>query len=198
MPKKNPQFDSYIERAQPFAQPILKHFRKLVHATCPECVEKIKWGFTHFDYKDAPLCHMAAFKQHCAIGFWKGKLLKKLKDPGTGMGNFGRITSKSEMPTDKLLVTLLREAMALNDAGVKVSKPKPKAKVAKKAPADLGSALKKDRKAAAGFAALTTAQRNEYIEWLLEAKTQATRDRRLATILEWVADGKSINWKYKK
>lgn len=49
------------------------------------------------------------------------------------------------------------------------------------------------RKTWAGFP--PGAQR-EYVDWITEAKTDATRRKRLATTLEWLAEGKKRNWKY--
>ena len=76
MGKKDKRIDAYIEKAADFAKPVLKHFRELVHQACPDAEETWKWSFPHFDYNGGPLAHMAAFKQHCAIGFWKASLMK--------------------------------------------------------------------------------------------------------------------------
>ena len=51
MPTKDPRVDAYIAQAQPFARPILRHLRKVVHAGCPDVVETMKWRMPHFDYK---------------------------------------------------------------------------------------------------------------------------------------------------
>ena len=66
MIKKDARIDSYISKSADFAKPILIHLRELVHLSCPEVEEKIKWGFPHFDYKGM-MCSMASFKKHCAL-----------------------------------------------------------------------------------------------------------------------------------
>jgi hypothetical protein len=71
MGKKIKEIDDYIAKSAPFARPILKKLREMVHQVCPETEEKMKWSFPHFDYKNEMMCHMAAFKQHCAFGFGK-------------------------------------------------------------------------------------------------------------------------------
>ncbi len=205
MPKTDERIDLYIARSADFAQPILKHLRKLVHVACPGCEETIKWGFPHFDYKGAILCSMASFKQHCSFGFFKATLMEDphgvLNTIGkTSMGSFGKVTSRDELPSDKIIKEYIKEAMKLNDAGIKMPAPAKKAPAKKsgKTPPYLEAALKKSKKATAAFEAFSPSARNEYIEWLEEAKTEATRDKRLATAIEWISEGKSRHWKYKK
>ncbi|MBI5442956.1 MAG: YdeI/OmpD-associated family protein [Deltaproteobacteria bacterium] len=45
---------------------------------------------------------------------------------------------------------------------------------------------------------LSPSHRKEYVEWITKAKRDETRRRRLATALEWRAEGKARNWKYEK
>jgi uncharacterized protein YdeI (YjbR/CyaY-like superfamily) len=201
MAKKDPRVDVCIANAADFAQPILKHIRKLIHAACPEVEETIKWRFPTFMYKGM-LCGMAAFKNHCTFGFWKHELLfgrngsDKREDEG-GMGQFGRLTQLSDLPKDAVLLRYIKEAMRLNDHGVKVpSRAKPKVKKPLVVPAFFRGALNKNTKALAAFDSFSYSHKKEYLEWLTEAKTEETRSRRLATTLEWLAQGKSRNWKY--
>lgn len=196
MGTKDPRVDAYIEKAQPFARPILRRIRNAVHVGCPEVVETIKWSAPHFDYKGI-FCGMASFKEHCAFGFWKASLLRGLgRRDKDAMGQFGRITSLADLPPEKTLVGLVKQAAKLNDEGVKVKRePKgPKAPV--KVPAPFAAALKKNRKAQTAFDALSPSHRCEYVEWITEAKQEATRQRRIDTALAWIEEGKSRNWKY--
>jgi uncharacterized protein YdeI (YjbR/CyaY-like superfamily) len=192
----DPRIDAYIAKAQPFAQPILKRIRAAVHAGCPGVTETIKWSMPAFEYK-GPLAGMAAFKAHCVFGFWKGALMKttpKDKAP-QARGQFGRFESIDDVPSEAAIVRMVKEAAALNDAGVKVPrviKPKP----AVKTPAYMLAAIKKNKKALQTYEAFSPSARREYIEWITEAKTDDTRTRRLATAIEWMAEGKSRNWKY--
>src|SRR3954462_11574713 len=117
MPTKDPRVDAYVERAAPFARPILRHLRKVVHRGCPNVEETIKWSFPHFDYKGV-MCGMAAFKGHCTFGFWKSKLVVRDRRSDEGMGQFGRITSLKDLPSEKTLVGYVRKAAELNDKGV--------------------------------------------------------------------------------
>ena len=201
MPTIDPRVDAYIDRSADFARPILLHIRKLVHKACPEVKETMKWSFPHFDYKDQMMCSMASFKQHCAFGFWKQSLFEDAAFPAekTAMGSFGRLTSVKDLPDDKTMKKLIGDAMKLNDAGVKVKR----AFVSKDrkeliVPDVLLKALAKHERAAETFNNFPYSCRREYVDWITEAKTDATRDKRLAATIEWLAEGKRRNWKYEK
>ncbi len=208
MPTKDPRIDDYIEKAAPFAQPILTRFRKLVHKGCPDVVETIKWGMPSFEYK-GPFCSMAAFKQHCAFGFWKAALLADAQ-PGeasdtTGM-NWGapgrdpipaKVTSNDDLPSDAAILRLIKKAAKLNDDGIQVPVEKAKRKPLP-VPADFAAALKKTKGATANFEKFPPSHKREYIQWITEAKRDETRLKHIATAVEWTAEGKSRNWKYQK
>ena len=200
MAKKDPRVDACIAKSAAFAQPILKHIRKLVHFGCPEVEETIKWQFPSFMYKGM-LCGMAAFKNHCTFGFWKHELIfgkEKLAANGEerGMGQFGRITSLSDLPKDDVLLRYIKEAVRLNDEGIKVpsrAKPKKKALIV---PDYFMKELKKNTKALAVFEGFSYSHKKEYTEWITEAKAEDTRKRRLETAIQWMTEGKARNWKY--
>ena len=198
MPTVDPRVDAYIEKSAEFAKPILNHIRKLVHKACPDIRETMKWSFPHFDHKGT-VCSMASFKQHCALGFWKQSLLEQSAFPAekTAMGSFGRITSIKDLPSDKVMINLIHQAVELNEKGVKVAK-KPVEKKELVVPADLTKALAKNKSAKATFEKFSPSHKREYVAWIEEAKTEATRNKRLATTLEWLSEGKSKNWKYEK
>lgn len=197
MGSKDPRIDAYIARSADFARPILKHIRQQMHAHCPEVTETIKWSMPFFDYKGGVFANMAAFMQHCAFGFWLGELLKVDTGLEKAMGDFGRITAMSELPGDQELAKLIKAAMKLHDAGAKVPA---RAKAAEKkelvVPPEFLAAVKKNKKAFATFDAFPYSKKKDYVEWFTEAKTDATRDKRLAQAIEWMAEGKSRHWKY--
>lgn len=199
MPVTDPRIDAYIEKSAEFARPVLAHFRKLVHKACPEVTETIKWGMPAFEYK-GPMCGMAAFKAHCAVNFWKQSLLESEVFPAekNAMGSFGRVTSVKDLPADKVMVDLIIRAAALNDKGIKVAKKPATEKKELAVPEILTKALAKNKKARETFENFPPSCRKEYIEWITEAKTEPTRQKRLATTMEWLAEGKRRNWKYEK
>lgn len=198
MGTKDPRVDVYIAKSQEFAKPILA---ELVHKACPDVQETIKWGFPNFEYK-GPYTSMAAFKQHCAIGFWKAALMKDTKlianaKSETAMGHLGRITSLKDLPSEKKLISYLKEAAKLNDAGIKIPKKiVPAEKKIIVVPSYFSKELKKNKKAFKAFNNFSYSHKKEYVEWITEAKTDETRNKRIATTIEWLSEGKSRNWKY--
>jgi len=205
MKKTDSRLDAYIDKAAPFAQPILDHIRALVHQACPEVEEKMKWSFPHFDYKDQMMCSMAAFKAHCAFGFWKADLIKSAEGKlqladRTAMGHLGRITSIKDLPSDKAMLKMIKEACILNDRGIIIKRPpsKPESRPELIIPPDLSEALSKNKTAQKVFTSASYSFRKEYAEWIKEAKATATRNSRLATAIEWISEGKSRNWKYER
>lgn len=198
MGSKDRRVDAYISKAAPFARPILKHLRDVVHSACPDAEETIKWGSPTFMY-EGMLCGMAAFQQHCTFGFWKGELVLDAKGnrADEAMGQFGRLAQISDLPSKKVLTGYIRTAMRLNETGAKVpSRSKPRVKRPVIVPPVLTSALKKNRKAKTTFDELNPSQQRDYVEWITEAKREETRAKRLETTIEWLTEGKSRNWKY--
>jgi hypothetical protein len=197
MGTRDQRVDAYIKKAPEFAVPILEHIRAVVHEACPQVEEGMKWSVPHFDYKGM-MCGMASFKHHVTFGFWKSSLV--LGD-GKGQGpveQFGKLTSVSDLPSKKVMTGYIRKAMKLNEEGTRVEKPKraPKPEIA--VPAYVKAALDRNKKAKAQFDAFSPSHRREYVEWITEAKTDETRDRRLAQAIEWMSEGKSRNWKYER
>jgi uncharacterized protein YdeI (YjbR/CyaY-like superfamily) len=199
MGNRDPRFDAYIDKAAPFARPILSHLREVVHAACPDVVEEIKWSSPHFTYRGM-LANMAAFKEHCAFGFWKGALIVGEDERARqAMGSFGRITSLDDLPPDAVLTEYVHRAMRLNEEGVTapprpIKHPKPELGV----PDDLAAAFQANAAARTTFDGFSPSQKREYLEWITEAKSDATRRKRLEQAVEWMSEGKTRNWKYQR
>ena len=201
MNKFDERVDNYIEKSAPFAQKILKHIRSLVHQASPLINETIKWGFPHFVYKDN-ICSMASFKEHCAFGFWKASLMEDpyqlFGDRANAMGTFGRLESLKDLPSDKILLEYILAALRLDEAGAKIKKPVKTPKAEIPMPAYFATALAKSPKAKEQFESFSPSHKREYLEWITTAKTEATQLKRMATTIEWLSEGKSLNWKYQK
>jgi uncharacterized protein YdeI (YjbR/CyaY-like superfamily) len=202
----NPKVDAYLGTARPFAEPILRHLRELIHKGCPGVEETIKWSRPFFQYKGVILCNISAFKEHCSFGFWGeeiGAVLRQAKAVQEGgMGSLGRITTLKDLPSDKLMLAWIRQAAGFIDrceytspisARNRVVKA-PKAPVAM--PPEFTAALKKNKSAEKVFAAFSPSCQREYLTWIAEAKRAETREKRIATAIEWIAEGKQRNWKY--
>jgi uncharacterized protein YdeI (YjbR/CyaY-like superfamily) len=199
----NPKVDAYIAKSQPFAQPILSHIRELVHKACPDVGEAIKWSMPFFELRGVVLGHMAAFKQHCAVGFWGPEMHAILAEDGllseNGMGSLGKVTSLKDLPSDKKLLGYYRQAAGLVASGqrtksiVRTRKPQ---KPAPEVPPELLAALKRNKAAAKVFAGFSASCQREYVDWIAEAKRSETKEKRVAQAVEWIAEGKQRNWKY--
>ena len=195
------RIDAYIARSAPFAQPILEHLRRLVHAHVPGVQETMKWSFPHFMYHGEILCSMAAFKAHCAFGFWKGQLIKigegLFSDSGNGMGDLGKIKSINDLPNEGTFRIAFQEAMFLNESGQKVARV-PKAPTPKTVamPPDFKDLLQRHPQAALVYENFSASQQKEYLLWIEEAKTEPTRKKRMDISIEWLTEGKIRNWKY--
>jgi len=195
--------DVYINKSREFAKPILEYIREIVHETSPLLTEAMKWGFPFFEYKGV-VCQMASFKEHCAFGFWKASLLN---DPngvlsiGDGAaGSFGRITKIEDLPAKEILQDFILQAIALNESGKKTPEAIKKASAPKTelvVPEYFREFLTTYPNASLNFDRFSYSQKKEYVEWIVEAKTEATRLKRLETAAEWIAEGKSRHWKYK-
>jgi uncharacterized protein YdeI (YjbR/CyaY-like superfamily) len=200
----DPKIDAYIAKSKPFSKPILIHIRELVHKACPAVVETMKWSRPFFEYKGAIIGNMSAFKEHCSFGFWGVEISAVLHDAKIlrpeAMGSLGRLTRIEDMPAKKQMLDLLRKAIAFIDNGQYTSPIAARPKVAKapapEAPPELTKALKANKKAADVFAAFSPSCKKEYVEWIVDAKRAETREKRIATAVEWISEGKQRNWKY--
>ena len=196
MGHRSERVDAYIARQAEFARPILERLREMVHAACPEAEEKIKWGMPSFEYHGL-LCGMAAFKKHATFGFWKHDLVIGADATSReAMGSFGRLTSLDQLPTKREFSKWMKRAMKLNEDGVAAPREKSSTKKPIRLHPLFKAALGKNAKAAAAFDSFPPSCRREYVEWIAEAKKDDTRQRRIATAIEWLAQGKRRNWKY--
>jgi len=208
MPTQNfdPRIDAYIAKSKPFAQPILIHIRELIHKAIPDVEEAIKWSHPFFLHKGVILGNLAAFKEHCSFGFWGQEMSAVLNAAGIvqegGMGSLGRITTIKDLPPNKQMLDLIRQAAGSIDRGEYLSPIAARNKVVKapkatlETPAEFTRALKANKQANAIFTNFSPSCKREYIEWIADAKRPETRDKRITQAVEWIAEGKQRNWKY--
>lgn len=193
---RDPRVDAYIDGAQPFARPILGHVRERVHAVLPDVEETVKWSMPAYTLGGKIVLITASFKAHAALNFWRGQELRGSSASADAMGQFGKITSLDDLPADPKLDRLIREA-----AELAATAPAPrKVKHEPKPPAELhpefAAALNANLKAKSTLEGFPPSARRDYLDWIAEAKQDATRAKRIATAVEWLAEGKRRNWKY--
>ena len=191
----DPRVDAYIESKAPFAQPILRHLRDLIHRANPDIAETIKWSMPFFTYKGQLLANMAAFKEHAAFGFWSRGDTTTGQE-GDAMGQYGRITGLDVLPSDGVLLEALERALARIDAGEKPKRAARPAKPEVEVPPELADALAGDAKATAIWEGFPPSCRREYAEWVAGAKRPETKAKRLAQTMDQLREGKRLNWQY--
>lgn len=202
MEKYSPKVDEYIDKSQDFAKPVLNYIREVVHEFCPDVEEAIKWKFPTFMYKEKILCSMVSFKHYCSMGFWLHNEIKTLREietdaEKTNMFSLGKITKIENLPSKPQLKKIILEAMELTDLGVKLKKAAP-SKTEAEIPEYFQEALNKNEKALEVFKKASISFRKEYINWIIEAKTETTRNKRTEQAVEWISEGKGRNWKYER
>ncbi|MFZ6647439.1 DUF1801 domain-containing protein [Undibacterium sp. TJN25] len=202
-PKYNPGLDAYAEKAEDFARPIFAHLRALIHATCPAVIEEVKWGIPHFDYKGDMMCIFAAYKKHCSFTFYKDALMADARLKGNdsvpaAKRFMGKLTSLEDLPPDRELKSWIKESMALNEQGMKLPARESKTPKEVGMPAAFAEKLQANPKIAKIFESKSASFQKEYKVWIGEAKTDATRDKRIEEAMAWIAEGKGRFWKYAK
>jgi uncharacterized protein YdeI (YjbR/CyaY-like superfamily) len=200
---RSEKVDAYIAKAQPFAQPILKYLRETIHEAVPEVEETVKWSMPFFVYRGIILGNIAGFKEHCSFGVWKENVQPLMKEGvearGGGMGSFGKLRTMEDVPKKRELKAVLVEAARKIEQGERTKnweRPVKQAKPEAEVPEALAAALKKNKVAGVKFAEMSSSCRREYCEWIGEAKREETREKRVATALEWIVEGKGRNWRY--
>ncbi|MEX2608816.1 MAG: YdeI/OmpD-associated family protein [Gemmatimonadota bacterium] len=201
MATKNPRVDAYIAKAPAYARPILERVREIYHAASPELVEEIKWGVPYYSHHGL-VGGMAAFKKHVSLGFWNASVMEDpegiFEESGGGSSMCAvKVTSVDDLPSGKVLTAYIRASMALNEAGEKPKQAAARKRPAPQVPGDLKAALEREPDALATFQGFPPSHKREYVEWITEAKRAATRERRIAQAVAWMAEGKPRNWKYR-
>ena len=193
---RDPRIDAYIAKAAPFARPILEHVRARVHAVVPSVEETLKWSAPGFTLDGKILLIMAAFKAHAALNFWRGQEIQGSEASGEAMGQFGKLASVNDLPPDAQFDELIREAARLAATAPAPRKVKHEPKPPPELHPEFAAALKANPKAKATLDGFPPSAQRDYLEWIADAKQDSTRAKRIATAVEWLAEGKRRHWKY--
>ncbi len=197
MGSRDKRIDAYIAKSGAFARPMMIVLRDIVHATCPEVVETIKWSRPAFD-SNGIMCGMDGFKAHMAFRFWlRAELVTQGADAKT-IDQLERMESIKDLPPKSKVAACIKRAMKLNAAGVKLSRPVSKAPKAVSVPAALAAALAKKPKAKKAFDAMSLSGQREYAEWVSGAKREETKVSRIEKTVAQVLEGKALNWRYER
>ncbi|MEO9802317.1 MAG: YdeI/OmpD-associated family protein [Reichenbachiella sp.] len=196
-PDASKKIDAYLTTVSSEHRPVLELIRKTVNAVDDRIQEDWKWRAPCFSLEGL-VCWFVAFKSHVGLNFFKGALIEDIhnafvesedEDKGNRMIHFKSIDEVKV----KVIQDYVKQAVLLNEQGIKIDFPKRKTL---ETPDYLIEALNKNKKAKDVFESFTDAQRKDYIEWLVEAKREETRNKRMTQAIEWIAEGKTRNWKY--
>lgn len=194
------QINLYIAEQPEWQRKLLVRLRQLIHSTDAEVEETWKWNSPHFDHQGI-MVGLQAFKEHVAVWFHKGSLIKDPKKLFEALpkGEEKGMRSYKLFEGDKLneaaFIDLVKQAVALNAKGTKLTDAKP-ARKALVIPEDLEHVLHKDPTAWANWEAFNYSCKKEYIEWVTDAKQEETRKRRIAQALEKIREGESKEEKH--
>ncbi|MCD0472277.1 YdeI family protein [Flavobacterium sp. JAS] len=199
----NSKVDEYIAKSEDFAKPILEYLRQIIHETCPDAAEDIKWGTPHYAYKGDHLCMIAGFKNHCSFSLYKAEFIKNKEiaesvKAGKKFGYMDKLKSVSELPSKNILISLIKEAMTINEQGIKKEKTVSDKPKVIETPEYLVEALNANKKAKEVWESKSDSYRKDYLVWIIDAKTDTTRQKRIEQSLEWIAEGKGRFWQYEK
>jgi uncharacterized protein YdeI (YjbR/CyaY-like superfamily) len=114
------------------------------------------------------------------------------------MGELSKIKNLEDLPNSEVLIKYIREAIELSKKKSTITIASEKKITIDLKSADLPEIFSSFPEQAEKFDAFPPSHRREYISWITEAKTDATRIKRIETMMEWILDGKSRNWKYEK
>jgi len=203
MTQLNPKVDAYIAKSEDFAKPILEYLREIIHETCPDAEEDVKWGTPHYSYKSDHLCMMGGFKNHCSFSLYKAEFMtdKEITESvkaGKKFGYMDKLKTVAELPSKEVLVSLLKEAMTINEKGIKKEKAVSDKPKVIETPDYLTAVLNANNEAKVVWESKSDAYRKDYLVWIIDAKTEATRQKRIDQSLEWIAEGKGRFWQYEK
>lgn len=192
MSPPNPQVDEFVRRAKNWRGEIQK-----LRSTLLDCGldEDLKWGKPCFMFEGRNVAIIQPFKEHCSLMFFKGALLQDthgvLRSQGENTQSALRLEFTSEAQIKKTVVkSYVKQAIAVEKAGLKVDF---KAKRELELPEELARILKKDRKLAKAFDALTPGRRRGYILHFTGAKQSKTRTARIEKCVPKILAGKGMN-----
>ncbi len=192
MTAHNPKVDAFVSRAKRWPGEIRK-----VRSILLDCGldEDLKWGKPCFMFEGSNVAIIQPFKEHCALMFFKGVLLEDthglLRSQGVNSQAARRLEFTSEAQIKKTVVkSYVKQAIAVERAGLEVDF---KAKRELELPEELTRILKKDRKLAKAFHALTPGRQRGYVLHFTGAKQSATRTSRIEKCIPRILAGKGRN-----
>lgn len=197
----NPKVDFYFDKAKKW-QKELQKLRKIIL----DCglTEELKWGVPCYMHQKNNIVLIHAFKEYCAVLFFKGALLHDAKLPEGKSGNIliqqtknvqaarqvRFINMKEVVEREAKVKAYIFEAIEIEKAGLKVDYKKIEELVI---PAEFQNKLNKVPALKTAFNALTPGRQRAYCFYFSSAKQTKTRESRVEKCIPQILDGKGLN-----
>ena len=190
----NPKVDEYLSKAKKWQEEMGK-----LRMICLDCqlTEELKWNHPSYTYQKSIVVIIGAFKEYCALSFFKGALLKDpngiLVKPGenTQAVRMIRFTDVREIvEMEPTLKAYIYEAIEVEKAGLKVDFKQKKELVF---PDELLTKFDENPALKTAFEALTPGRQRAYVLYCSAAKQSKTRESRVEKCMPRILDGKGLN-----
>lgn len=189
--------EQYIKTHPTWEKELLSLREVLQNTELEEC---IKWGAPVYALDGKNVVGIAAFKNHCALWFFNGALLKEntalLHNAQEGKTKALRQIrfKKGDEIKPEILQKYVAEAIQNQREGKEIKPSKDKKLVL---PSELKGELEKDEDLKNSFYQLTKGKQREYADYITQAKREATKQTRLQKIKPMVMNGVGLHDKYK-
>lgn len=190
----NPKVDFYFNKTTKW-QAELEQLRAIVL----DCglTEELKWGVPCYVFQKSNVVLIHAFKEYCALLFFKGTLLKDTdgiliqQSENVQAARQIRFTNVSEIvKLKKVLKTYIYQAIEVEKAGLKVVLKKT---AAFKMPEEFQQRLDKSAALKRAFEQLTPGRQRAYLLHFSSPKQTKTRESRIEKCAEQILNGKGLN-----
>ena len=192
--KMNPKVDFYFNKAKQWQEELGK--LRAVVLGC-QLSEELKWGVPCYTFQKRNVVLIHAFKEYCALLFFKGALLSDANNiliqqtENVQSARQIRFTNLKEIvKMEKILKAYIYEAIEVEKAGLQVKLKKTSDfKMAEEFQKKLNknAALKK------AFDALTPGRQRAYIFYFSQPKQSKTREARIEKYMQQILEGKGLD-----
>lgn len=190
----NPKVDFFFGKSEKWKEALL-HLRRLLL----ECglTEELKWGVPCYTEGGRNIVLVHAFKEYCAVLFFKGalladhyRLLVQQTENVQAARQLRYTSANGVVEAAPILKAYVYEAIEVEKAGLKVEMKKAEDYPI---PEELRQALAGDQELAQAFDALTPGRRRAYILHFSSARQAATRTSRIGKCRAQILMGKGLN-----
>jgi uncharacterized protein YdeI (YjbR/CyaY-like superfamily) len=190
----NPDVDALLSKAQKWQTEMEK--LRLIILDC-QLTEELKWRSPCYSYQNSNVVLIQAFKEYCALLFFKGVLLQDVNGilvkmgENTQAGRQVRFTGVQEiLGMENTLKSYIYEAIELEKAGMKVNFKKTDEY---NIPDEFQDKLNEYPGLKAAFDNLTPGRKRAYLLYFSAPKQSKTRELRIEKCIQQILNGKGLS-----